>query len=200
MSEVTIRLDRSRPYGSCHGERMPDDPHYHVHFWQGGMMGGHRVLLPFDAHGNLVPDDGQRGKKQGLNADAKPIEYGPLYDDNMRKYLAAKKIKMQALTAIPSQTAIVEDGDKTEDDVLTPGDDEVNLEAWLRGEANYLSGKVRDAYAKRFHKRTNELREIFIDLVLDEQIIPEDQVAKGLAAKYMPPKIAQGSVPSVIAA
>jgi hypothetical protein len=193
MSEVTIRLDRSRPYGSCHGERMPDDPHYHVHFWQGGMMGGHRVLLPFDAHGNLVPDDGQRGSKQGLNADAKPIEYKPLYDDNMRKYLMAKKTKMQALSAIPSQTAIVEDGDKNDEEEVTSTDDDVNLEAWLRGEANYLSGKVRDAYAKRFHKRTNELREIFIDLVLDEQIIPEDQVSPALAAKYMPPKVTQAA-------
>jgi hypothetical protein len=194
MSEVTIRLDRSRPYGSCHGERMPDDPHYHVHFWQGGMMGGHRVLLPFDAHGNLVPDDGQRVVKQGLNADAKPIEYKPLYDDNMRKYLMAKKTKMQALSTIPSQTAIVEDGDKNDDEEVTSTDDDVNLEAWLRGETTYLAGKVRDAYAKRFHKRTNELREIFIDLVLDEQIIPEDQVSPALAAKYMPPKITQAGI------
>lgn len=190
MTEVQIRLDRSRPFSTCHGERTPDDPLYRVHFWQGGLMGGHRVLLPFDAHGNLVPDDGQTGLKAGLDNEGKKVDFHPLFTQRMKDYLAAKLRKAQpAATSEAAPTVIKEDGERDEEDDLSVApDDDVNLEAWLRGTAEYPPHKLRDAYARRYHKRTEKIRDIFIDLLLDEKLIPEDQVSPALAKRFMPPK------------
>jgi hypothetical protein len=174
MSETKIRLDRSRPFSTNHGERTPDDPLYLVHFWQGGMLGPHRVVLPFDAHGDLVSDDGQVGDKPGIDAEGKQIKYKPLYDANMKKFLALKSQRAKALASVPAAETIKEDGvaDPDEMDVGSPVDD-VNLEAWLRGKTDYPASKVREAYRLRYHHSTDDLREIVSDLVLDRGLIPE---------------------------
>src|SRR4051812_39126812 len=39
MSEPILRLDRSKPFSECRGERTPNDPHYRVAYWQGQMVG-----------------------------------------------------------------------------------------------------------------------------------------------------------------
>jgi len=189
MTDVQIRLDRSRPFSTCHGDRTPDDPHYRVHFWQGGVLGGNRILLPFDAHGNLVADDGRKEPKEGINSEGKKIMFNPLYDQQMRDFLAAKLRKAQAAPQ-PAQLQLKEDGDPPQVDELgeDTGDD-VNLEAWLRGQAEYPAGVVRDAYARRFHKHTAKLHDIVIDLVLDEKLVPEDAVCPD-RAKYLPAKAA----------
>jgi len=181
MSEPKIRLDRSRPFSTSHGPCTPDDPLYLVHFWQGGMLGPHRVVLPFDAHGDLVPDDGQVGIKKGIDIDSKPIDYKPLYDANMKKFLALKLQKAKALASVPAADTIKEDGDPDADDidVGSPTDD-VNLEAWLRGKVDYPAAKIREAYRLRTHHSTDNLRQIVTDLVLDRGLIPEADLAPGL--------------------
>src|SRR6185436_19290664 len=85
MTQAVLRLDTSRPHSTCHGERTPDDPHYRVCFWQGRKVGDKMVLLPFDAKGEIVPDDGRRDAFTGINVEAKPVTHQPLYNDDMRK-------------------------------------------------------------------------------------------------------------------
>src|SRR2546429_444017 len=68
MAEPVIRLDQSRAYSENRGEMRPDDPHYRVAFFQGeplkvirnGKPATIAVTLPFDAQGDLVPDDGKQ--------------------------------------------------------------------------------------------------------------------------------------------
>lgn len=178
-SEIT--LDKSRPHGTCHGERLPEDPHYRVHFWQGGRMNGKIVLLPFDSNGKLVPDDGKTApfQAQGVTQDGKTgiVTYTPLYDAPMRAFLDAKKRKA---TSIASQAVpeIEEAGEPQpfEEDVSSP-EDEVNLVEYLKGNQNYLWQHVRDAAKKRFHKNFKNVNALVVDLVLDEKIIGEDELA-----------------------
>jgi hypothetical protein len=188
MSEAQIRLDRSRAFGTCHGERTPDDPMYRVHYWQGGLMNGKRIVLPFDANGNLIPDDGRTGLIPGISPDGKPISYHPLYDADQRTYLAAKKKKMDAVATAPAANQIVEDGDTAHDeDDLGAGkaEDEVNLEQWLRGRVNYPAYLIRLAVEKRYHQKTQQIRQIVTDLVLDHKLVPEGEVCPDLA-KFLP--------------
>ena len=190
MAEPTIRLDKSRPYGENRGEMTPEDPLYHVHYWQGGKMGGKIVLLPFDSQGNLVPDDGKTAPWRGRNAEGKEVEYHPLYNAERRAYLDAKKKKM-ASAAVPDPNEIQDD--EREDGEDTPLDEEVNFESWLRGQAKYPVHLLREAAKKRF-SRTYPANDKFKmslieDLVLDERLVPEDQVCAELA-RYLPKQAA----------
>ena len=77
MSEIKIRLDRSKPFGECRGDRTPEDPHYRVAHFQGQTVNGKIVTLPFDSAGELIPDDGKTESWQGIGPDGKPITYFP---------------------------------------------------------------------------------------------------------------------------
>ena len=46
--KAVLKLDRSRPFSTVHGERTAGDPHAQVHFFQNE--------FPFDAQGNLILD------------------------------------------------------------------------------------------------------------------------------------------------
>jgi hypothetical protein len=178
MSETLIRLDRSRPFGECRGERTPDDPLYRVHFWQGGKVGRDTVLLPFDSNGELVADDGKDVKFIGMGPEGKPIEYHPLYNTSMRAYLAAKRSRLATATSL----APVEDDGLAEPVEGSGGsaEDDVNFESFLRGEVRYQPFQLRMAAKKRYHKNYSAgdqfMRSLIEDLVRDEKLIPEDEL------------------------
>ena len=187
MAEPSIRLDRSKPFGTCHGERTSDDPHYRVHFWQGGKFGKDIVLLPFDSNGDLVPDDGKTAPYQGLGIDPKgnkiTVEYQPLYDDLRRKYLKARLDRLAASASRgASQEPVIEDDDEHADDGLAASspEDDVNFESWLRGEVRYPPHLIRTAMKKRYHLVQNDMSEIIRELVLEHRLVPENEVCEDL--------------------
>lgn len=183
MADAVIRLDRSRPFSECRGERAPDDPHYRVHFWQGQTVGRNMVLLPFDSSEELIPDDGKTTPYQGL-VDGKPVMHQPLYNQAMRELVELKKKRHKSIEA-PAESG---EGDTP----ITGGPslaDEVNFVSWLRGEARYEWPLLQVAAKARFSRMFTSKKEMVTDLVLDEKLVPEDQVGVELA-KLLPAKVA----------
>lgn len=158
-----IRLDRSKPYGTVHGERGPDDPHYGVHFMQGG--------LPFDAQGVLVPDDGRKESYPGI-VDGKPLMHQPLYNKAMREALERR---IGRILRLQKQAEVEQRSEEPVEAPVDPSED-VNFESYLRGEADYPFFALKQAYERRFGKKQARLRSIIEDLVYEEKLIPEGQV------------------------
>lgn len=173
MTDAIVTLDKSRAFSECRGDRTPEDPMYRVAYWQGQLVGKDMVLLPFDTEGNIVPDDGKAGPWQGMNADGKPCTYFPLYNDKMRDLLAKKKRRADKLAAKAEEEQVVDD---TDDDPATLTE-EVNFPAFLRGDVTYDWPLLQKAARKRFHRVFQKKDELVYDLVLEERIIPEDQLA-----------------------
>jgi hypothetical protein len=178
MAKV-IRLDRSKPFAECRGERTPDDPHYRVHFVQTFKMGKKSVQLFFGADDALVPDDKKTEPWQGL-VDGKPATFYPLYNDDMRACIS--KLLERA----------DEEPEEDDDDVEIVGSDDeesasksIDLKGWLRGQFPLTLNVVRAAMKAQFGKNPTQLKEAVTDLVLDERIVPENQVC-GSLAKYLP--------------
>lgn len=174
-----VRLDRTKPYGTIHGDRTPEDPHYRCHYWQRG--------LPFDAQGILVPDDGKTQPWTAMGSDGKPIVHQPLYNKDMRAEVERRIARMlrsqkdadaERTTQVPAEEPI----DPAED---------VNLESYLRGEVDYPFFQLKKACEARFHKKYNRLRTIIEDLVYEEKVIPESQVAPEILRK-----LDQGDAPA----
>lgn len=179
---AVIRLDRSKPFSECRGERTPDDPHYRVHFWQGQMVGKDMVLLPFDACDELIPEDPTKSVPyQGL-VDGKPVMHQPLYNQAMRDLVERKKKRHQLLSPAAAPTENDEE-DAGSDAML----DEVNFAMWLRGEARYDWTLLQTAAKKRFSRHFTSKKQMVEDLVLDEKVVPENQVSADLA-KLLPTK------------
>lgn len=185
MSDPIIRLDRSRPFSECHGERTPEDPHYRVHFWQGTRVNGKTVLLPFDSNDVLVEDEGHDKPFQGI-VEGKPVSFHPLYTDEMRELVALKKKRL--LDAKTRKQPADDEGPTLDDEDQPDGEsdgDDVNFPSWLRGEARYTPQVLRAAAKKRFSKNYAQIGELVTDLVLDEKIVPENEVCPALA-KHLP--------------
>jgi hypothetical protein len=179
MADPVIRLDRSKHFGENRGDMTPIDPHYKVAFTQGGKMGGKTIVLPFDVHGDLIPDDGRTEPFQGLNSDGKQITYQPLYDANMRAYLKAKLNRAAAVAAKqPDPNELEEDDEDKGLDGLDGGDeDEVNFAAWLKGEARYQPQVLRQAAKRRFSINYQKIvPDLVVDLVRDHNIVSEDEL------------------------
>ena len=185
MAEPSIRLDRSKPFSTCHGERHPDDSQYRVHFWQGGKFGKDIILLPFDSQGDLIADDGKLEAYQGLGIDQKgnvvPTQYLPLYSPVMRKYLEAKKGRLNAIASREASNEPVLEEEHDEDVHISSPEDEVNFESWLKGEVRYSPFLLRAAMKKRYHLVQNDLSEIVRELVLEHKLVPAEQVCADLA-------------------
>jgi hypothetical protein len=184
MTDAVIRLDRSKPFSECRGERQPDDPTYRVHFYQGQMVGKDMILLPFDSKGELVPDDGRTEPWPGKDSDGKPIVHFPLYNQPMRDLLERKR-KRQAVAAAKVESSVDDD-----DDLGAGGgdaSDDVNFESYLRGEAKYDWTLIQAAARKRFSRIFTSKRQLVEDLVLDERLIPEAQLSPDLA-RHLPAK------------
>jgi len=191
MPDPVIRLDHSKTFSTNHGEMTPDDPHYLVRFWQGGTLvykgRRHTVLLPFDANGALVPDDGKTApyKVPTVDSNGKSIEitYHPLYSEIQREYLAARlRRAKQTVQETASNQPTIEDDESGAEDPLgsTSESDDVNLVAWLRGEADYKPHKIRTAVRERLGRMHPSITDVLVDLVYDEKMVPEDQVCPRL--------------------
>lgn len=187
MAEFKIRLDRSKPHGTNHGDMTPEDPAYMVRFWQGGTMGGKKIVLPFDINGELIPDDGRTEKFEGINSEGKKVWYTPLYSADMRKYLELRRQRhAQTAIAAPDPNAIDEEETSHDNELGASIEDEINFESWLKGEVKYPPFQIRAAALKRYSKRyPNIYPDLVVDLVLDERLVPEDQVCADLR-KYLP--------------
>jgi hypothetical protein len=179
--DLAIRLDRNRDFSEVRGERTPDDPHYKVHFMQGGKMGGHVVLLPFDAHGELVPDDGKTAPYPGQGTDAKgntiTTTYHPLWTPRMRAYRDAKLKKMAEEAAAKADPNYIDEG--STDIVEDAADPAANVDfaAYLKGTANYQPHVLREAAKRKFALHYAKIPDDLVpDLVFDHQIVPEDAV------------------------
>jgi hypothetical protein len=170
---VNIRLDKTRPYSTAHGDRQPEDPHYNVHFVQDG--------LPFDASGELVADDGKKEPWIALMETGEgktvPIKHWPLYSEEMRKKVERKLARLNK--TVPKQFFNTDDEEEDETAVpVKPEDnvDDINLVMWLMGQAKYEAWEISKAYKKRFGKVSHSVPEIIADLIWDEKIVDEKQV------------------------
>lgn len=181
-----IRLDKSKIFSECRGERTPDDPHYKVHFWQGTRVGKDIISLPFDAHGVLVPDDGKSESWEAHDNENKVVVFHPLYTQAMRDLVKRKLERMTNANVKPTAAeieaaAIEEDQDAQARDTS----EDVNLASWLRGEARYEWNEIKAAAKRRYSKNYTGKRELVVDLVLDEKVVGEGEVCAELKA-YIP--------------
>lgn len=172
MTDAVIRLDRSKTFSECRGERAPDDPHYRVHFWQGRMVGREMVLLPFDSQGELVPDDNKTEFWDGKDTEGKPVRHFPLYNKPMRDLLDRMK-KRQTAVADKAETV---DELELQDNPDTASED-VNFVSYLRGEARYEWPLLQAAAKKRFHRIFQSKKQMIEDLVMDEKIVTEAELS-----------------------
>ena len=148
-----------------------------------GEVGAKIILLPFDAQGVLVPDDGKTDAYQGRTVDDKPVIHQPLYNTEQRALV--ERMKKAASRPAPTAEEI-----EAEAPISVPGEatdpaDAVNFASWLRGEVRYTPQELRAAAKSRFHVQFVDIKELVIQAVLDEKIVPEDQVCPALAV-YLP--------------
>lgn len=163
--KVVIRLDRTRHYATVHGDRTREDPMHGVFFFQND--------LPFDAQGNLIPIPEEMEKPfKGLDVDGKETLYSPLWTQARRdklktKQKRVKKAQEEAEQEVLNQEEMEAPADPTED---------VNLESWLLGEAQYPFYMLARATLQRFHVKVHTMRALVECLVMDEKIVAEPDV------------------------
>ena len=206
MAEPVIRLDQSRAYSENRGEMRPDDPHYRVAFFQGeplkvirnGKPATIAVTLPFDAQGDLVPDDGKQTPWEGLDSDGKKVIHHPLWNDDMRELLARKKRRLAAAMARAQgqvAAAAVIDEDEDGDTGPEPNDGlDVNFAAWLRGQTEYEWPELQVAAKHRYFINYTSKQQMVHDLVLDHFVVRPEEVC-GKLARHLPPP-ADASAPN----
>lgn len=139
---VKVRMDRSKYFSTVHGEREPGDPHALVHFYQDG--------LPFDSQGFLLPEHPDSVKLQAV-VDRKLKKAAKLAGGNRDVPDVTDPAYTAGAAAQP-----VPPPDEDEDDDAEPTVDDINIEAWLRGEANYEWFAVTSAIHKRYAKRVSK--------------------------------------------
>lgn len=160
MANQNVRMDKSKPYATVHGERPPGDPHALVHFMQEG--------LPYDAQGllliNVVTDPALKKRAEAKLAKANKQ--------------ATKAAAPAADDPAPGDDDADDEGnDNSGGQQETSGD--VNLESWLRGEANYQWFKITGAIKQRFAKSVTNTADAVLFLVREEKIIsPADCAAQ----------------------
>lgn len=183
MPTPAIRLDKSKPFSECRGDRTPEDPHYRVAFWQGQRVNNAIILLPFDSQGELVPDDGKNEPWDGLDSEQKKCRYYPLYTKAMRDLVERKQKRAADLNAKAEPEASQTSND--DDDGNEAATEEVNFVSYLRGEARYEWPLLQAAAKKRFSRFFTSKKQLVEDLVLDEKIVPVDQLCADFA-KLLP--------------
>lgn len=176
------RFDRTRDFGEVHPAGTAG-----IFYWQDG--------LPFCHEGKLVKsaltDDMKKRLSQPASSSAsKPSGQGqkasaPSLSYEQMKALAdldmlseEQKAAFESMTAPepgkpPNPNAEKSDGDG--------GEEEVNLELWLKGEENYAFFKVTNAVFERYHKKCVRQDDVVQFLVLTSDgphVIPAVQVAE----------------------
>lgn len=164
----TLRLDASRYHSRVIGERTAEDPQFGVAFWQDG--------FPFAADGELVADDGKRAPWDGRDVDGKPVRFHPLWTDKMRTALQ-KRLERLARNLAPQEENVDEHSSPGARDQAAM---EVDLVGWLRGELRYEPWLIQRAAKLRYNKVYARLKDLVVDLVMDERLVAEDQLAPSL--------------------
>jgi hypothetical protein len=176
MTDVEVRLNENQKFSQNRGEMAPDDPHYHVCYWQGEQVKVTRkgkvvkawINLPFDSEGNIVPDDGRKEPWAGKDSDNKPVTHYPLWTDDMRTLLAKKQKELAERT-------------EDEKDDIDPdwAASRINWVGWLKGTENYNQWHILQAGAKKtFGKVFNAKKDMVTELVLEHGIVPPEQLCK----------------------
>lgn len=155
---TTVTLDRSKPHGKVHGE-ITDGIHYH----QDG--------LPFDAHGRLVERDLTEAQRAIAERKARRTARRAPRDG----------LPAGAGGAAPEPGDGVPGGGDDDGEPTDPGD--VDLEAWLTGDAKYLFDAVRTAIRTRYARDVKSIGDAVEFLVLDERLVERKAVARRLLPK-----------------
>lgn len=161
----TLRVDRSRVHSTIHGERTPGDPHVRAHFQQDGLL--------FDGQGKLIPElvpehlkDKVAKKIRKLNGDKSVA-------------LPAPEKEQEPVQQVASDESDDEEEDEDEDDDAPASSDDINIESWLKGQANYQWFAVAKAIRQRFNKNVKDSADAVLFLVTEEQVIaPADLAPK----------------------
>lgn len=149
MASPLLRLDRSRVFSTVHGERAPDDPMAGIHFFQDG--------LAFDAQEVFVEGYLNDGNDKG---------------GKLRALVERRLRKLQGQT-----TAADAEAEVAANDPPLPGEkkedgNDLNLNAWARGEAQYLFAQVREAIASRYSLKVKDQRGA-VEALIDQKVVLE---------------------------
>lgn len=147
--QVQVRMDKSRDYATCHGERTSGNSHAAVHFYQNE--------LPFDAQGILIfdhPDFEPESEKPS----AKAIRLRERVEKLMAKAIKSARPKAEGNSS------------EVEDDDSGTSDGPANLEMWARGEVRVPWNEVTQAIAKRFSRRVSNKHDA-IELLVQERVV-----------------------------
>lgn len=163
---VVLRLDRSRSYGIVRGEVTQSNPAYGVAYQQDGLY--------FDARGALVPPGDQKEPWfEVITDDAgreRTVRHYPLWTKEMYATYEKKVAKLK-VRETPDEPEAEES-----DDVTLQGE-QVNLEAWLRGNFLYEPFEIFAAVKERYHQNMHRVRDVVQHLVEEERLVPEGEVA-----------------------
>jgi hypothetical protein len=136
-------------------------PHGKVHGLIEDGVHYHQDGLPFDAHGVLVG----RGLTEAQRAKAERLA------------------KRAARLAPREDTSDGAGGAAPDDDGDTAEAGDVNLEAWLKGDAKYLFDAVRGAIRTRYSRDVKSIGDAVEFLVLEESLVSVEKVSKRLMPK-----------------
>ena len=172
-----IRMDRSRPFATVHGDRGPGDPHAGVHFYQDGLPHDAQGFLIFDEHMYEGNDKDSRQRREKLQA-------------KLKKYLAAQaKRKTAAPTPRDAEqldgddrdieTKSDQDGEESRSGEDDEEDDRepINLSAWCRGEQQVEWQEMTQHIARIYKKRVASVADA-IPFLVSEGVCPPGEVAK----------------------
>jgi hypothetical protein len=161
-----VRMDRSRPHPTVHGDRMPGDPFAKVMYFQDG--------IPCDASGYFMFDH--------------PILQVPGPEGDKLRKIAAKKIERQIKIDAknPPKPVRVASEDDDEDDAETAEEaaeeddgllDAVSFESWLRGEQEVEWNDVSQEIARVYKKRIAKIEDA-VDFLVKQGICTAGQLRK----------------------
>lgn len=148
-----IRMDRSRDFGTVHGDRPHGDAHYKVAFYQDG--------LPYDPQGLLMLDH-----PDIVGSEEKQAKV-------MRLIERSKKLLEKA------RGERDEDDEDEDEDEDGDGEDKtpIDLKSWARGEQKLQWQLVTNAIAQRFAVRVSDKRGA-LELLIVERVVTRGQLSR----------------------
>ena len=127
-------------------------------------------------HGDLK--DGIHFWQDGLPFDAQGKLVGARLTDEQR--VRAERLARKAARLAPRQAAATGAAEAADEE---PDAGDVNLEAWLRGDAKYLYDAVRTAIRGRYQRDCPSIGDAVEFLVFEVQLVDRKLVAKRLLPK-----------------